>query len=323
MARRRSTPIIASYVVSLVVTIGLLVVWVVYVTRASARINELVQNSAPGRLVAVAEPPWVLLIVGCVLFLLVIVGLTYQLAETVAARRYSAKQEEFVANITHEMKSPLAAIKLHAQTLQQDDVPVADQGRSLDFILDQVNRLGALVDNILESSRLVRRRQLLDLRPVPLAPLLARYAEAADDQFQGSDVRLTFSGSTDATVLATDDAIERVLTNLLDNAMRFSQPGGEVRCRVRDQKSTVVLEVEDDGIGIPKKELPKIFDRFYQIRRERGGRAWGSGSGLGLYIVSGLVREMRGKVRAYSHEGRSGTRFVVELPRVTGAEVAA
>jgi two-component system sensor histidine kinase VicK len=88
--------------------------------------------------------------------------------------------------------------------------------------------------------------------------------------------------------------------------------GGEIRCRVVDTTDTVRIEVEDDGIGIPRAELKKVFDRFYQIGRELSGRR--GGTGLGLSIVWGLVRELRGQVRAFSHEGRPGTRFVVTLP---------
>ena len=122
MDSRRSTRIIASYVLSLLVTITLLVYWVVYVVSSMSTINELAQRvGARGD----ASHVWVL-VVGCVLFVVVIGGLTYNLAQALGARNYSRKQEEFVSNITHEMKSPLAAIKLHAQTLKQPDVSTDD-----------------------------------------------------------------------------------------------------------------------------------------------------------------------------------------------------
>jgi signal transduction histidine kinase len=129
-------------------------------------------------------------------------------------------------------------------------------------------------------------------------------------------VALTVDLSTSATVLATPDALHRILTNLLDNAVRFSTRGGEVRCRIADDGDEVYIEVEDEGIGIPRQELKKVFDRFYQIGREISARR--AGTGLGLAIVYGLVREMRGRVRAFSQEGRPGTRFVVTLPIATG-----
>lgn len=308
--KKRSAPVLVTYILSLVSIIALLVVWVVYVVRSSSRISDLA-----GR-VGTSEQSlhWAVLTVGATLLGLLIAGLTYQVAQTLAARRYSQKQEEFVSNISHEMKSPLAAIKLHAQTLEQGRLADADQRRSVAFILQEAERMGTLVDNVLESSRLSARKKLLDLRPVALEGFFAEFLTVARPRVESHGVSLRVEGDTHAVVAATPDALERVMTNLLDNAVRFSDRGGEVRCRLRDEAGKVRIEVEDDGVGIPKGELKKIFDRFYQIGREISDRR--KGTGLGLAIVSGLVREMRGSVHAFSQEGRPGTRFVIELPAV-------
>jgi two-component system, OmpR family, phosphate regulon sensor histidine kinase PhoR len=309
MPKKRSAPILVTYVVSLGLAIAMLVVWVVYVVQSAVRVNELASRVG----VAAGGIHWIVLAVGCVLFFLLIGGITYQLAQNVAERRYSQKQEEFVSNVTHELRSPLAAIKLHAQTLQEADLDAEGRRRSLGFVLQQADRMATLIDNVLESSRLLARKKRLDLEPIDLGHFLAGYFDDVKSRLAGRDVELAVDVATAASVLATADALHRMMDNLVDNAVRFSDPGGEVRCRVSDEEQRVRIEVEDDGIGIPKKELGKIFDRFYQIGRPTAGRR--SGSGLGLSIVDGLVREMRGSVRAFSQEGRPGTRFVVELPR--------
>lgn len=313
MARKRFAPIIVTYVLSLLVTVTLLVVWVVYVLGASARLNQL-----GGRVGAAGGSfHWLILALGCALFTLLIVGVTHQLAQALAARRYSAKQEEFISNITHEMRSPLAAIKLHAQTLQQPGLSAAERSRSTGFILQQAERMGELVDNVLESSRLVARKRILELEPVDVAAFFAGYLEEAEARTESKGVQLASRVESRSRVLASDDALRRVMDNLVDNAERFSDRGGEVRCRVRDRDGAVVIEVEDDGVGVPRGELRKIFDRFYQVGGPGGDRR--VGSGLGLSIVSGLVREMGGSVHAFSHEHRPGTRLVVELPRLEEA----
>jgi signal transduction histidine kinase len=312
MPKKRSTPILAAFLLSLLTAIALLVVWVVYALSARARVHELGERVG----VAAGGLHWVVLTIGCALLALLIVGVSYQLAQALAARRYSAQHEEFVSNISHEMRSPLAAIKLHAQTLQQPGLSAAERASSARFILEQAERMGTLVDNVLESSRLVARKVRLELEPVALAPFFARYLGAARERIERRGVHLAARVDSEARVLATDDALRRVLDNLLDNAERFSERGGEVRCRVSDRAGTVVIEVEDDGVGVPNKELKKIFDRFYQARGD--GRRRG-GTGLGLSIVSGLVREMGGGVRAHSQEGRPGARFVVELPAAEAA----
>lgn len=311
MQVKRSLPIVATFVISLAVTIALLIAWVVYIVRSASEISHLA-----GRVgVAPSEKiHWILLAVGCFLFALLLAGLTYQLAQALAARRYLLKQDEFVSNVTHELKSPLAAIRLHAQTLQLTGLTDADRMRSTGFIVQQSARMTRLVDNVLESSRMLARRTGLELEPVALRPFFTGYLEEVSPRIESRGVVLQATVDTAATVLATEEALTRVLDNLLDNAARFSLPGGRVRCLVADDDHFARITVEDDGVGIPNRELPRIFDRFYQAGPPSNARR--AGSGLGLSIVAGLVREMRGEVEAFSQEGRPGTRFVIELPRV-------
>lgn len=309
MQTRRSTQLVTMFVLSLAATIGLLVVWVVYVVRSFVR-----QQALSSRVGMPAEGfNWLILSVGCVLLFFLIVGLTYQLAQALAARRHAVEQEEFMSNVTHEMKSPLAAIKLHAQTLQQQEgMPREAQRRSLGFIVEQADRLGVLVDNVLESSRLLARKRDLALRPVDLAAFFETYLEKARPLAESRGVTLRSEVTAARAVLATEEDLRRVMDNLIGNAVRFSHRGGEVRCRVLDTERLARIEVEDDGAGIPKSELARVFERFYQPPHETGAHR--HGTGLGLSIVSGLVREMHGTVEAFSDEGRPGSRFVIELP---------
>ena len=306
MRGRRSTQLVTMYVLSLAATIALLVVWVVYLIRSGSR------TSATGDVTQGVQ--WLLLTVGCVLFFFVIVALTYQLAQAFAARRYALKQEEFLSNVTHELKSPLAAIKLHAQTLQAPEELAAETRRRFAATIEQqADRMVALVDSVLESSRLLARKRRVELQPVDLSGFAAGYLESARPQAESRGIRLSATVDPGATVLGSEEALRRVFDNLIDNAVRHSPAGGEVRCRISTRRESVRIEVEDDGGGIPKRDLPRIFDRFYQ-----GGRPGGPhrrGTGLGLSIVAGLVREMRGRVRAHSPEGRAGTLMVIDLPR--------
>jgi signal transduction histidine kinase len=281
------------------------------VRTASAR-RALSQAGAPAR-----DHGWILLTVGCVLLFFLIVGLTYQLAQALAARRYAQKQEEFISNITHEMKSPLAAIKLHAQTLQQGEIDAKVRRRSLGHIVQQADRMGRLVDDVLESSRLLARRHQLDLVPVDLARFFAAYFPEARPHAEGRGVTLRIAIETTAFALATEEALRRVMDNLIDNAVRFSHRGGEVRCSVQDDGRVVRIDVEDDGVGIPPKALDAIFERFWQGGSESDPHR--RGTGLGLSIVAGLVAEMHGTVRVFSQqESRPGSRFLVELPVAAG-----
>jgi two-component system, OmpR family, phosphate regulon sensor histidine kinase PhoR len=293
MRRRHFVRIIVVYILSLVITVAMLVWWII----------------------AVLPYHWAVLTGGSILMGLLIVGLTFQLAHALGERNYARRQDEFVANVTHEMKSPLAAIKLHAQTLEQ--IAPADEQRSVQFILQQVGRMETLVDNVLESSRLVaKKKKRAALVPTPLAPFFSAYFDEVRRTVEGRGLAFDAHVDTHATVLASDEGLRRVMSNLVENAVRFSHKGGEIRCRVEDTSGAVRIEVEDDGIGIPRQELPKIFDRFYQIGKEITGRR--GGTGLGLAIVAGLVKEMNGDVKAVAYDGKPGTRFVVTLPFAEG-----
>ena len=306
MARART--FVVPYVLSLVVVIAVLVMWIIYAVSSGSRLAELAQR------VGASGPtwPWVILGIGCGLLGLLIVFITHQLARSLAEYRYARKQEEFVSSFTHEMKSPLAAIRLHAQTLEQD-LTAAERSESVEYILRESERLGRLVDNVLESSRLVARKQPLHLEEMDLAEFLVAYFEDARPRVRSHGVELEIELATTATIEATEEALQRVLTNLIDNALRYSAKGGRIHCRADDHGGWVSIRVEDEGQGIPKSELSRIFERFYQIGKDRGGSP---GTGLGLFIVSQLVEQMNGSVRASSHDDRPGAIFVVELPIV-------
>jgi two-component system phosphate regulon sensor histidine kinase PhoR len=306
--RSRRTTILLSYALSLAGAIAFLVIFVVNVVRSSARIDEL--GSRAG--MAVSNVPALVLVIGCLVFFLVIVGLTLLLANNFAERRYSMKQEHFLANMTHEMKSPLAAIKLHAQTLE-GEIGAGPAQRAVGHILAQVDRLSTLVDDVLESSRLASHRRGKPLVPVELASFFPAYFDEVGGRLASHGLRLRTTLDTHAAVLTSEGSLHRILDNLIDNAASFSQAGGEVRCHVRDAGKVVRIEVEDDGVGIPKKELRKVFDRFYQVSAH-GQSSPRKGTGLGLAIVSGLVRELKGSVVAAAAEEGPGARFVVELP---------
>ena len=314
MRQRRSTShtlvVYLIYLAAIAVTTALLVFWVVVVQRFNSEINLMVSRLG----FEWNQFHWFVQTFGAGLFFLVFVALTYLLAVTISERRYSRKQEEFLANISHELKSPVAAIKLHAQTLEQDDLERADRQRFLGYIVGEAERVGKLVDNLLESGRILAGRPSGDLQPIELRSFFAEYEEGVEARFDLRQIELSFEVDTRSRVMATHEALQRIMDNLIDNATRFTAEGGKILCEVRDGVSEAEIVVADNGVGIPKRELPKIFDRFYRLSREIGSRR--KGTGLGLAIVRGLVQDMRGSIRALSADDAPGTRFEIRLPRV-------
>ena len=318
---RRSTPnalvIYMIYLAAIAVTTALLVFWVVVVQRFNSEINQLVSRLG----FEWNQFHWFVTTSGAGLFFLVFVALTYLLAVTLSERRYSRKQDDFLTTISHELKSPVAAIKLHAQTLEQDDLRRSDQERFVSYIVREAERVSTLVDNLLESSRILSGNATGDLEPLELSTFFGDYQRGAEARFDLRQIELSFDVDTCSTVMATDEALRRILDNLIDNALRFTAEGGKILCQVRDGATEAEIVVADDGIGIPKRELPKIFDRFYRLSREIGNRR--RGTGLGLSIVRGLVEDMSGRIRALSPDDQPGTRFEIHLPRVRSRSLVA
>lgn len=306
----RTRTFVIPYVMSLIFVIALLVMWIVFALESGGRLRDFA-----GRLGVVSpRSPWIILGVGCLLFGLVIAAITYQLAKSLAEVRYARKQEEFVSGITHEMRSPLAAIRLHAETLLHD-VQTAEGRQSIGFILGEAERLGRLIDNVLESSRLVAQTTPGELDDIVVPAFCESYFTEVRPRVEGAGLKLKTAVDTSATIRATTDGLRRVLGNLIENAIRYSDRTGTVECRVFERGPRVVFKVTDEGIGIPKSDLGLIFDRFYRIGRDSRGE---HGTGLGLFIVSQLVEQMHGSVRAMSRETEPGTIFEVEIPTAEG-----
>jgi signal transduction histidine kinase len=220
-------------------------------------------------------------------------------------------KEEFFSHISHELRTPLTSVK-EATHLLLDRVQgplTAKQARLVDIIAASSDRLLRLVNQVLELSRLRARLLPLERRPVDMEKVVVRALEELRPQVEdkGLSVGRTVSGS-DFALQGDEDQLLRVVVNLVGNAIKFTPAGGSVTVRLTDLGPEVEIAVEDDGIGIPTAELPRIFDRYQQAHRGHGG------SGLGLAIVKGIVEAHGGHIQVESEAGH-GSRFVARMPR--------
>jgi two-component system phosphate regulon sensor histidine kinase PhoR len=229
--------------------------------------------------------------------------------------RLNEMRRDFVANVSHELKTPLAAIRGMAETLRDGalgDLETAD--RFLARMLEQCGRLQALVDDLLTLSRLEGPAGSVERQPVDLGELARVAAEVVAPTAAERDVAVEVAG--DERLPGDADALERLLVNLLDNAVKYNRPGGSVRLAVRRTGDEVVLEVRDTGIGIAPEHLPRIFERFYRVDRARS-RSEG-GTGLGLAIVKHVAQLHGGRVEVESEPGAGSTfRVILPNPRST------
>jgi two-component system phosphate regulon sensor histidine kinase PhoR len=227
-------------------------------------------------------------------------------------RRLESMRRDFVANVSHELKTPLTAIRGYAETLASGAVDPPRTRQFLDVIQRNADRLGALIEDILQLSRIESRR--LDLEPVPLRVAELAHGILRDLAPRLAEKQLEADVKDEGPVPAHADrrAVEQVLLNLLDNAIKYTDAGGRIVVSVTAAASHVRVEVADTGIGIPAQDLARIFERFYRVDKARS-RDMG-GTGLGLSIVKHLVHALGGEVFVESELGR-GTRVAFTLPR--------
>ncbi len=225
-------------------------------------------------------------------------------------RRLENHRRDFVANVSHELRTPLTAIQGFAETLQDDSLEPARRRQYVDVIVRNAERLRALIEDLLELSRIEGRMHPLALEPVDAAALAGSLLRDMRPRFDACKLAASLTGSAPAA-LADRRALEQVLQNLLDNAAKYTEPGGRIEVRLASDAGKLRIEVADTGIGIPEFDRARVFERFYRVDKARS-RDLG-GTGLGLSIVKHLVQAMDGDVFVVSSEG-VGTTFSIALP---------
>jgi signal transduction histidine kinase len=233
--------------------------------------------------------------------------------------RTDAMRRDFVANVSHELKTPLAGLSLLASTVQKaaEDDPAA--ARTFAARLSaEISRLNELVDDLLALSTFEQEGHRSDRGPVDLAELTRAVAAEAAGQPAAAGRALTTDAAGEAMVMGDRVALYTVVRNLLSNALSFTDPGGRVNVTVRVEEPATgpmggeaVLTIQDDGIGIPKDEQSRVFERFYRVDKARSRET--GGTGLGLSIVRHVVEEHRGRIDLESTLG-VGSTFTVRLP---------
>jgi two-component system, OmpR family, phosphate regulon sensor histidine kinase PhoR len=217
-------------------------------------------------------------------------------------RRLEAVRRDFVANVSHELKTPLTSISGYAETLLADSPDLETTRRFLNIVLDNSRRMQRLVDDLLDLARIESGRWQPEREPIDIAATARDTWKELADRAAARQIEFAVEvGKGAEMVLADGDALRQVLTNLFDNSLRYTGPGGRIVCRSRLQSDGVAVSVTDDGSGIRHEHLPRIFERFYRADPSRSRDE--GGTGLGLAIVKHLVEAHGGSVHAESERG--------------------
>ncbi len=255
---------------------------------------------------------WTIMSIGTLLLVLVLAGVVTYLALSIKAINLTRRQSNFIDSVTHELKSPIASLKLYLQTLHRRDVSQQQRESFYQFMLEDVERLDQLINHMLEAGRIDKPVMEDEVEAIALDGVLRDCAETLCARYQ-VPLHVVRLDAAPCSVLAPRVDLEIIVRNVLDNAIKYA--GREPRVMVtvnRASEGMLVVRISDNGRGIPKHLRRKIFGRFVRLGLELERET--PGTGLGLYIVRTLVRKLGGAIRVRDAAGNSGTTFEIYLP---------
>jgi two-component system, OmpR family, sensor histidine kinase SenX3 len=257
-----------------------------------------------------------LMILGIIFFALIITGIILNMIFLLREIRRNEQQDAFLNAMTHELKTPIASIKLYLETLKTRDVTEEKRREFYDVMLADSNRLLSTVEQVLQASRTREKERSLNIAEVEIGKLLKETVNIIQTRYNLDKSAISFSDTSgDAKVSGDANELQTVFLNLLDNAVKYSKDAIKITVKLRSkQQNKVEIYIRDSGIGIPPEELKRIFRRFYRVQNALTQDT--TGTGLGLYIVQSIIKKHGGHIIAKSRGENKGTSFLVQFPRV-------
>ena len=258
-----------------------------------------------------------LLVFGIIFFLLIIVGLVLNTTFLIREIRRNEQHDAFINAVTHELKTPLASIRLYLETLKTRDLDEAQRKGFYDVMLADSDRLLQTVELVLRAGSVGQRKRQLNITLVDVGEIVEDCLNVARTRYNLTPESLTYTknlnGDT-ARVAGDADELRGAVSNLLDNAVKYSDKKVHLSVELAslDQKN-IAVSIADQGIGIPATQLKRIFKRFYRVPGRVMARF--KGTGLGLFIVRSVIEKHGGKVFAESAGPGQGSTFTIQLPR--------
>ena len=258
------------------------------------------------------------LILGVIFFGFIIAGIILNTIFLVREVRRNEQQDSFLNAVTHELKTPITSIRLYLETLQKREVDDVKRREFYQVMLDDTDRLMGTVEGVLRAARVTQKNAVLSRNEVAVGPLVQEAVDLARSRHHLTPEALDWSPDgqpgEQLTVMGDREELFTALTNVLDNAVKYSSQEPSIRVAVQTPDlEHVQIRVRDNGVGIPRGELKRVFKRFYRVLTP--GASQVKGSGLGLFIVRAIARRHGGDARAESEGAGRGTTVTIELPR--------
>jgi signal transduction histidine kinase len=303
------TPIMALISIQLVWLL-LVFFWVYWFVGRHKEIRELAERYRPE--LAGRGFDWTVLVEGLVLLVMILAGVYVIFVYWKKQSDLVKQQKNFMSQVTHELKSPLASIQLHLETVKLRDLPREKLDRFLDTMLSDTDRLNNLISNLLMAAKLEHTGRSPDYPAIDFSDFVSKYMERKRTRLpEGGNLAVDVEQGIKARIDV--EGMETVLRNLFENAVLYSQASPEIAVSLVRRGSTCNLTFSDNGRGIEPKDLKKVFKMFYRVRQEGENIR---GTGLGLYIVRTVVRNHGGRISVTSRGLGQGCTFIITLPLV-------
>jgi signal transduction histidine kinase len=253
---------------------------------------------------------WTALLGGIILLLVVLAGVYVLFLYWKRQYDLYRQQKNIISQVTHELKSPLASIQLHLETMRLRPLPPQKTEQFLDTMLDDVDRLNHLISNLLMAAKLEQKRRTAQRRPIDFSAFLITYLERKREKLpEGSSLSLDIEENI--LVSCNTEEMEMAMRNLFENAILYSPASPEIAITLRKQGKRCHLAFQDRGKGIDPEHVKKVFRMFYRVRSHGENIR---GTGLGLYIVKSVISAHGGKIRVASEGLGKGSTFHITLP---------
>ncbi len=253
-----------------------------------------------------------ILVAGCVLYVVVSVAMSIIFKNLNSQLRLTSMYDTFIANVTHELKSPLASIQLYLETLQLRNVDEARRNEFIATMLNDAERLKNLINSILKITILEQKRDIFEYHVYQADTLLKSILEESRQHFKLQQDQIVIQGSAPVDCVMDRNALKIVFNNLIDNAIKYSTQRVQIHVQMAVLGKRIRIQFSDNGIGISTKDQKKIFQKFQRIDNEYTPNV--KGTGLGLYWVREIIKYHGGIIRVLSEGKDRGTTFQIDLP---------
>jgi signal transduction histidine kinase len=297
--------------------IVLMAIWINWYFENNLAIKEFAQEIRPD--LFTAEIQWLILFEGCFLMLLILAGVYVIFVYWNKQNRLNQMQSNFVASVSHELKSPLASIQLYLETLKYQDISKEEEKDFVETMLSDTQRLSELIDNILQSSKADPKSMALQFQPVNVGAFLEEVIKGHKRQLEEKKCLVDLKLEDSPIMNLDQKALRMVFNNLISNAIRYSPVASSLSIHLHKNAKYWEVAFKDQGFGFEKKDIKKVFRKFYRVQNEDTQNI--EGAGLGLFISSEIVKNHKGRLKVSSPGRGRGSIFSVLLPVSREVEV--